>query len=215
VAYSHHLVRRFGTRGKESRDEDAPVKGRPFLASLAQYRQEVASYTIPEFQRGLVWSEAQVMRLLDSAEKGFPLGMVILWVVYSPKGATTYVVDGQQRLTALTGIRPGTGEPVWDIQFDLDQRVWVNNPQMGQALAPLWATRQKEHELFDRIRNHPHMREYYFRRDHIQDCTNLQGFVLDGASPAEVADAFCRMGSGGTPIDPVTLEKALAMTAQT
>lgn len=75
---------------------------------------------IPAFQRDFVWTENQVLALLESVYRGFPMGSILLWRVNSkilkveaPIGSIfpnlpeefplSYVLDGLQRLSALYG----------------------------------------------------------------------------------------------------------------
>ncbi len=65
---------------------------------------------IPEFQRGFVWSPEKVKNLVDSLWRVYPIGTILLWESKygSPKFAQgtqvqkLWVVDGQQRITALS-----------------------------------------------------------------------------------------------------------------
>jgi uncharacterized protein with ParB-like and HNH nuclease domain len=68
-------------------------------------------YDIPEFQRGFVWSDHQVRDLLDSLIRGYPIGAFLIWDLtgYEIGRATPqegrrkeWIVDGQQRITALS-----------------------------------------------------------------------------------------------------------------
>lgn len=68
------------------------------------------AWSIPEFQRGFVWKPAQVRELAESLFRGFPVGSLLLWNStdnVSPLGPkdspnpTIWIVDGQQRTTAL------------------------------------------------------------------------------------------------------------------
>lgn len=73
---------------------------------------------IPDFQRDFVWDIEDVAKLLDSILKGYPVGNLIFWTTRerlksirnlgninlpdTPEGEPVhYVLDGQQRLTAL------------------------------------------------------------------------------------------------------------------
>lgn len=73
---------------------------------------------IPHFQRSFVWERSDVRKLFDSIYKGYPVGTILLWkrpaaaetVEFGPirihadaKGEAYWVVDGQQRITALVG----------------------------------------------------------------------------------------------------------------
>ena len=87
-------------------------------------------YRIPRFQRDFVWDIKKSASLLDSIFKGFPISSVILWKTKNELTEirnlggieipgrdtgryTSYIIDGQQRLTslyfALMGLKTGTG----------------------------------------------------------------------------------------------------------
>ena len=77
------------------------------------------TYDIPEFQREFVWTKNQVADLLDSLIKGYPIGSILLWDlsdyvegkhIYENK-AKQWVVDGQQRLVALSLLK--LKKPYW------------------------------------------------------------------------------------------------------
>lgn len=76
---------------------------------------------IPVFQREYVWSDEQIMSLLDSIYRGYPVGSLLLWSTKEPLNhernvggfelpktpedfPVNYVLDGQQRLTTLYGV---------------------------------------------------------------------------------------------------------------
>ncbi|RLI75276.1 hypothetical protein DRO97_03770, partial [Archaeoglobales archaeon] len=81
---------------------------------------ELGAYNIPEFQRAFVWSSQKVRDLAESIWKDYPIGSIIVWkgenipqLSTSHSIVTKWVIDGQQRLTAiciLFGIKP----PWWD-----------------------------------------------------------------------------------------------------
>jgi hypothetical protein len=67
-------------------------------------------WSIPEFQRGFVWKATQVRDLIESLWRGFPVGTLLVWnssrgmEARGPsdgKALSLWVVDGQQRTTAL------------------------------------------------------------------------------------------------------------------
>ena len=87
-------------------------------------------YRIPRFQRDFVWDIKKSAELMDSIIKGFPIGSVILWktknelpeirnlggIVIPGRDTgryTSYIIDGQQRLTSLyfslKGLKTSTG----------------------------------------------------------------------------------------------------------
>lgn len=64
---------------------------------------------IPEIQRPFVWDASKVRDLMDSLYQGYPIGYVIAWRNPNVKlkdGSTSegkkILIDGQQRITALT-----------------------------------------------------------------------------------------------------------------
>ncbi|MEO6563429.1 MAG: DUF262 domain-containing protein [Nitrosospira sp.] len=92
----------------------------PRLASLLT---DVArgNIKIPVFQREYVWNDEQIMSLLDSIYRGYPVGSLLLWstkvsldhernvggfaLPKTPEDyPVNYVLDGQQRLTTLYGV---------------------------------------------------------------------------------------------------------------
>lgn len=59
-------------------------------------------YQIPEFQREFIWRPKQVADFVDSLASGFPVGSLVVWPQVAEEGeAPIYVIDGQQRITAL------------------------------------------------------------------------------------------------------------------
>lgn len=109
-------------------------------------------WSIPEFQRGFVWTSTQVRDLAESLWEKYPIGSFLLWNSQGPTQTRSsidamqpglWVVDGQQRATALC-ILHGR-KPYWwpdggnwdatlrkyDIRFDIDAKkppyFWVAN----------------------------------------------------------------------------------------
>lgn len=94
---------------------------------------------IPVFQREYVWSDEQIMSLLDSIYRGYPVGSLLQWSTKEKlnherdvggfKLPTTpedypvnYVLDGQQRLTTLYGVFNSdteTTDPELAARFDV------------------------------------------------------------------------------------------------
>ena len=77
-------------------------------------------YDIPEFQREFIWRPIQVADLADSLSRGYPIGCLVVWKpVKEGEKVPFYVVDGQQRMTALCimfGERPSWKETKeWEI----------------------------------------------------------------------------------------------------
>ena len=77
-----------------------------------------SSIQIPPFQRSFVWSAREIVDLLDSIYKGYPIGSFIFWKTQkrlprhreiggeklndiAPGSLIDYIIDGQQRITSL------------------------------------------------------------------------------------------------------------------
>jgi hypothetical protein len=78
---------------------------------------------IPDFQRDIIWTREQVQELLESVDKGYPLGSILLWKTTeelkirdplelkigspAPGSEISYLLDGQQRLISLYSVLHG------------------------------------------------------------------------------------------------------------
>jgi hypothetical protein len=114
------------------------------------------SWSIPEFQRGFVWKSTQVRDLVESLWLDYPIGSLLVWnsqqqaeerIVRDAQRPTLWVVDGQQRATALCilfGRKPYWWSEDWDkmlkkydIRFDVDATqppyFWVTNAVIRKA----------------------------------------------------------------------------------
>jgi len=105
---------------------------------------------IPEIQRPFVWDAAQVRDLLDSLYQGYPVGYLIAWRnpdVKLKDGSTAsgkmILIDGQQRITALTAAV--LGQLVVNKEYrkvrvsiafhPIDERFEVSNPAIAKDAA--------------------------------------------------------------------------------
>jgi hypothetical protein len=94
---------------------------------------------LPEFQRPFVWKRKQILELLDSIFKNYPIGSMLVWessqklaskrtiadLEVGERSASypvNYLLDGQQRLSTICGVlhwEPGNPRSVWNVIFDL------------------------------------------------------------------------------------------------
>lgn len=101
---------------------------------------------LPQFQRDFVWKRQQVLDLLDSIAQNYPIGSLLLWqsrqelrrenriadleiVLPKPDYPVNYLLDGQQRLSAICGALYWNGptpDSVWNIAYDLRKREFVH-----------------------------------------------------------------------------------------
>lgn len=133
---------------------------------------EDGNIKIPPFQRGFVWDKDQICSFLDSIYRDFPVGSILLWNSKEnlksrrsiggfllPEKETewpvNYVLDGQQRLTALYGVfcrdrrqdqnNDANIDPhLFDIFFDLIDDRFVHADELDEGHANL-----KMSTLFD------------------------------------------------------------------
>jgi hypothetical protein len=110
---------------------------------------------IPDFQREFVWDRSQILKLLDSVYRHYPIGSFLFWETTDAiqsyrrvgdidlqkgdgKKSVQYVLDGQQRITSLyaslqqaTIVHRVNGRKVnksLEIYFDLDEKEFVSEP---------------------------------------------------------------------------------------
>lgn len=92
----------------------------PRLATLLS-DVERGSIKVPAFQRKFIWSDEQIISLLDSIYRGYPVGSLLMWSTHEKLNherelggfmlsvtpddyPVNYILDGQQRLTTLYGV---------------------------------------------------------------------------------------------------------------
>jgi len=115
---------------------------------------------IPAFQRGFVWDQQKILDLLDSIYNDYPIGSILLWNSLErlksvrniagfrlpdtpPNYPVNYVLDGQQRLSAIFGVftqdreldpasEASSFEPkMFDVYFDLRSEKFVPATQVA------------------------------------------------------------------------------------
>lgn len=111
---------------------------------------------VPRFQRGLNWESSNVLELFDSLYRGYPVGSLLFFkrpahaarlelgplVVDAPETeGAWWVVDGQQRVTALTASlarsvplpnRPSKNDP-YVVFFDAAEQAFKAPPASGRV----------------------------------------------------------------------------------
>lgn len=100
---------------------------------------------LPKFQRPFVWTKQNILELLDSIYKGYPIGSILLWLTKQKLASersiadleiseldeeypVNYLLDGQQRLSTLCGVLFWNGKDkksVWNIVFDLEKEEFL------------------------------------------------------------------------------------------
>ncbi|MCG8652430.1 MAG: DUF262 domain-containing protein [Pirellulales bacterium] len=181
---------------------------------------------IPKFQRPLRWQPKDVIDFFDSIRRGFPIGELLLSRREAPASeicfgtvrietpastAALWVVDGQQRITALVATlqreEPKPAKDNWAIWYDLEKesfhRLTEREPQ--PAWIPLNVVLDSK-KLLNWIRNWPFSTE---REDLVDEALELgksireyqiPAYIVDGADEAALRLIFTRSNNSGAPM---------------
>lgn len=132
---------------------------RPLPEKITDLSADVLDGTIrlPKFQRDFVWTRQQVLDLLDSIARGYPIGSLLLWkstvnlasehtiaglaaVETQDDGEeTAYLLDGCQRLSTICGTlhwEPnGDPESFWNLVYDLEEERFLHRHDLADPPA--------------------------------------------------------------------------------
>lgn len=192
---------------------------------------------IPAFQREFTWTEADVLALLDSVYKGFPIGSVLLWKVESPifrseshsdlpvpkvpeQYPTSYLLDGLQRLSTLYGVFHWSEEfkpSIFNVLFDLvaqEFRHFVETTQANDMAIPLAALFSPKRLLGvqSRLLRQSNGEELVARTLALQSVFQeylIPTVTISQRDVKEVVEIFQRVNSTGTRLGPVDFMRAL------
>lgn len=199
------------------------------------------TFVIPDFQRDFVWSIDQSAKLLDSWIKGYPLGAFILWttdeelcslkqigntVLYTKKDntlKTTYILDGQQRITSIFAAIKGLtikNRSYEDIVINLD----ADLSDYEKDIVTVRDNRKDEDNDFVYIsfsKLYEYDLEYIFGNypNHVKKISAIQkklseldfpSIKIDNVNIDVATDIFTRLNTGGKKLTPFEI-----MTAKT
>jgi hypothetical protein len=206
---------------------------KPAAERIVQLAQRVLSGDIllPRFQRSFVWNRKQMLDLLDSVARNYPIGSMLLWqsrqqlasesniaglAVQNSKAdyPLNYLLDGQQRLSTICGAlywEPGEADSIWNIAYDL---------KLGKFLHLSTTDEPALHVVPLRYLSNPS--SYFSRllgldselaakaRNLFDRFTDYQVAIvtLGDMSIQDVAPVFERINSTGTPLTIVDLMRA-------
>ena len=188
------------------------------------------------FQRSWRWTGEDVTELFDSLYRGYPVGALLLWkrradaetLVLGPHTLTAsaredalFVVDGQQRITALAGVLlpPSRAEDgsIFDLHFDLAEQAFVR-PAPGQAPTRDWLPMHvlvDAEDLFawlDEYRKHapPGERvELAIRLGELVRDYEVPAYVVDSGAETVLRDMLRRVNRPGKPLNEAEVFDAL------
>lgn len=186
---------------------------------------------IPPFQRPFAWKREDVKKLLDSVWRGYPVGALLFWEKKASAGRVkvgpltidapeisraSWVIDGQQRLTALAGslLYPrrleatNTDEFAWYFDLERGEFVsprpappphWVPVNALGSSVDTLKWAKDKPDALASRaFEVSKALREY-----------RLPLYVVSNADEDVLREIFDRLNGSGRPLTSAQVFNAL------
>ena len=75
-------------------------KPETFKPSQIKKNMDNHVFTVPKYQRGIVWTDSKRADLIDTIKKGLPFGSLLL---YKDSSGTYQIIDGLQRSDAIVG----------------------------------------------------------------------------------------------------------------
>lgn len=172
---------------------------------------------IPHFQRPLRWQRDDVIKLFDSIARGYPVGSLLLWHRPAPKetlqlGAlrikapqlsdALWVVDGQQRITALANaLHPdGQSDARFRISYDLRKKIFIPTPRDAEpAVIPLPVIFDLR-EVLRWFADHPEAIDYVDDANEITRTIRqfkVPAYEVSQDDPEVLEDIFDRMNNYG------------------
>lgn len=190
---------------------------------------------IPQFQRPLQWTAEDARELFDSVYRGYPIGTLLFWKREAPAASISFgpvridapfasqalwVVDGQQRITALTGVLLHPADEARDdfaLYFDLELEEVIsseNNAQLPQHWLPLRVVLDSELllEWLDRYpgraQNPEHTRRAIRLGKSIREY-QVPAYVVEDAEEKTLRIIFKRLNTAGKPLTQTEVFNAL------
>lgn len=133
----------------------------PSVDRVMQLAQRIidGDIRLPKFQREFVWTDSQIVDLLDSIANNFPIGSVLLWLSKEKLASersiadlsikdrpdeypVNYLLDGQQRLSTICGALYWDSvnkDSSWNIYYDLREQQFHRHNEL--ELPNLWSIR--------------------------------------------------------------------------
>ena len=183
---------------------------------------------IPAFQRKLKWDKEDVIELFDSIYKGYPIGSLLLQRGKAPakqftlgplqvdapeRAEALWVVDGQQRLTALAASLaraipvPVTPTDPYVVYFDAELRKFHSPPITGQ-IPTTWvpvAQLLDAASLSDWVFTWPHVKDTSLRQAVFDAGARLRQYrvllyTIETEDQEVAKDIFYRTNNAGKPL---------------
>jgi hypothetical protein len=227
-----------------SKEQEIRLERRPEARSFTVERLLLAvrdgKIRIPEFQRPLRWKSSDVLDFFDSIHRGFPVGTLLLsrapaplkrlhFGAYSVEAKETtdalYVVDGQQRITALAAailhpdLIPRDG--IFAVWFDLENErfvrltkshappTWIplniaGNRKATSRWVTEWSLRSERSDLVDRV----------FGLNTNLESYEIPSYIVEQASEKALRTIFKRTNTSGVELKESEVFEALYGTSR-
>lgn len=224
----------------------SPVDVSPQVINIGKLldRMVKGRLRIPKFQRPFVWPPDQMCDLLDSIQQRFPIGSILIWetddpsvssrdeigpisITSPPKGAVSYILDGQQRLATLLGVlRLPEGANVhwkWKIFYDLEEGIFFHprNRDVKPYQIPartflitsdFIAECRRIVDYFEKKDNAVRAKELIEKAERVTDIFRYYQLPVISITDADIGAAvkiFARLNTHGRPIAPDQMASAL------
>ena len=213
--------------------EHRPV---PELITKLAGRVHEGRIRLPKFQREFVWTREQLLDLLDSIARSYPIGSLLLWQspldlaserniaglevkTFEGSDETIYLLDGCQRLSTICGAFYWTpdGDPdsYWNLVYDLEEGCFrhrrdLNDPPVHQIPLRLLV---RPSDFFERLRGLPD-KQYDNAKVLFDRFSTYEVAVvtLEEMSFTEVGRIFERINTRGTALTTVEFVRAATWT---
>lgn len=189
---------------------------------------ETGKIAIPEIQRPFVWSSTKVRDLIDSLYQGYPVGYLITWQNASVRlkdgtlsGSKQILIDGQQRVTALTTALGGQNVLTKDYRstriqiafnpltetFATFTPILRNNPEWLTDIAEVMKRENQFALVREYVEQNPHADRETVETNisRLMNVRNRQVGIIDLAENLDietVTEIFVRINSSGARLTP-------------
>ena len=195
---------------------------------------------IPPFQREFVWKQEQIIELLDSIIKDYPIGSILLWETKDDLPSKrniggfdlpnptedypiNYVLDGQQRVTSIFGVfcydlenveNEEYDSSIFEIIYDINEDIFISSSDVNDAHINL-----PLRLIFDNFKFNKFIQDKSLDESQTNKVVEIQSLFQNYELPlvtikkrdkSEVGIIFERVNNTGTPLS--TLDLMIAWT---
>jgi hypothetical protein len=152
------------------------------VSDVLKLKSEQMLFVNPEYQRGAVWTPTQKKMLVDSVLRGYPIPLMYFHHIKQSAGKLTSqryeVIDGQQRINALSDYHQGAFKLFDPIEDEADARF----PDFVKKQPCPWG-RKSFQDLSAEL-----------KRQFLE--THLRIVQIETSDPSEARDLFVRLQAG-------------------